>query len=205
MKMGMGMNFFKLSFQTCSATDFVSSWSKCYDEGKYSDQDYERNLNKQGLLTPENVQFLLEWKNAKHLPGKKQSIADTVKSKIAKINEFRQLPKVSDEEFDKFWFFISTIVKSGIVWKVFLLHISRPGDYPIVDQHVLRAWSFLTKKTVEEPEKTLENYKKYRLHFLELARQSGKDLRDIDKALMAFGQFLKSQFFPNEQAYKVSS
>ena len=199
------VHFFKLNSQTCSATDFISFWSKCYDEGKYSDEDYEKNLNRQGLLAPNNIQFLLEWKNAIRLPGKKQAIADTIKNKITKINEFRQFAEVSDEEFEKFWSFISTIIKSGIVWKVFLLHIARPSDYPIVDQHVLRAWSFLTKEKVEEPEKTLENYKKYKSFFFGLATQCGKDLRSVDRALMAFGQFLKSQFLPHERIYKVSS
>ena len=189
------MNFFKLNFQTCSITDFISFWNKCYNEGRYSDKDYEKNLNREGLLTPENVQYLLEWKNANRLPRKKQAIADGIKSKITKVNEFRQMSEVSDDEFEKFWSFISTIVKSGIVWKVFLLHISRPSDYPIVDQNVLRAWRFLVENNVEETKKTLANYRKYRVFFFELATQSGKDLREVDRALMAFGQFLKSQFF----------
>ena len=189
------MEFFKLNFQTCSAIDFISFWSKCYNEGKYSDEDYEENLNKRGLLTTQNVQYLLEWKNANPLSKRKQALADRIKDKVAKINEFRRSSKVTDVEFKKFWSFVSTIIGYGIVWKVFLLHISRPNDYPIVDQHVLRAWNFLTKKRVEEPEQTLENYKKYRVFFFELARQGRKDLRSIDRALMAFGQFLKSQFF----------
>lgn len=189
------MKFFKFDFQMCSATDFISFWNKCYNEGRYSDEDYEKNLNREDLLTPENVQYLLEWKNANRLPRKKQAIADRTKNEITKVNEFRRLSEVSEDKFEKFWSFLSTIVKSGIVWKVFLLHISRPSDYPMVDQHVLRAWSFLTKNKVEDPKKTLENYRKYRIFFFALADQCGKDLRSVDRALMAFGQFLKSQFF----------
>ena len=193
------VNLFKLNFQTCSATDFISFWNGRYNEGKYSDEDYEKNLNRRGFLTPKNVQYLLEWKNAKPLSKRKQALADRTKRQIAKFNKFRSLHEVSEPDFQGFWSFISTIISYGIVWKVYLLHISRPNDFPIVDQHVLRAWNFLTKRRVEEPEQTLENYRRYRFFFFELTKQSGKDPRIVDRALMAFGQFLKSQFFPMEE------
>jgi hypothetical protein len=61
------MTFFKLDVQTCSVADFVSFWSKCYEEGKYPDSDYLENLNRQGLLSPSNLQKLFEWKNARQL------------------------------------------------------------------------------------------------------------------------------------------
>jgi hypothetical protein len=147
------------------ANDFISFWSKCYAEGKYSDEDYEKNLNRRGFLTPKNVQYLLEWKNANPLSKRKQALVDKIKKDITKINMFRSLSKVSDQEFKRFWSFLSTIISYGIVWKVFLLHISRPNDFPIVDQHVLRAWNFLSKRRVEEPEQTLENYRIYRIFF----------------------------------------
>jgi hypothetical protein len=190
------MEFFKLGAQSCSAANFVHFWSKRYDEGEYKDLDYEKNLNRQGLLTKGNIQFLLEWKRGNRLPKQWQSIANRLMQAIDIMNKFRQLPKVSNEEFSDFWSFISTIIESGIVLKVFVLHISRPEDYPIVDQHVLRAWNFLTQKKVEDPKKTLENYRKYRDSFLELTRKSGMNMRSVDRALMAFGQFLNTQFFP---------
>lgn len=183
--------------RTCSVTDFISFWSKCYAEGKYFDEDYEKNLNRTSLLTPQNVQYLLEWKNAKPLSKPKQALADKTKARITELNKFRQTGPITEKEFKEIWNCISKIIRYGFVWKVFLLHISRPTDYPIVDQHVLRAWNFLIKGKVEEPKQNLDNYEKYRIFFFELAKQSGKDLRRVDKALMAFGQFLKSQFFQN--------
>jgi hypothetical protein len=39
------MKFFKLGAQSCSAADFVHFWSKCYDEGKYMDLDYDRSIS----------------------------------------------------------------------------------------------------------------------------------------------------------------
>jgi hypothetical protein len=196
------LGFFKLNIQKCSLTDFIVFWSKCYNEseGKYTDADYEKNLNRQGLLTPENIQYLLEWKNANRLSKAKQKVADGIKERVAKLNEFRQLPTVSDKEFKKFWSLISSLIEYGVVWKVFLLHISRPNDYPIFDQHVLRAWNFLTKQRVEELDKNLENYKEYKSFFLKLEKQYQGNMRDVDRALMAFGQFLQSQFFLDRES-----
>jgi len=40
-------------------------------------------------------------------------------------------------------------MNTGIIWKIFLLHIIDPKRYPIFDQHVYRAYDFLTKnKTI---------------------------------------------------------
>jgi hypothetical protein len=189
------MNFFKLNLEPVSANEFVSNWSKFYNEGKYPDKKYEENLNRNGPLEPHNIQFLLEWKNGKPLPKPKQKIADKVKGEIFVLNEFRRIPKITNEDFEEFWSFVSSIISYGIVWKVFLFHISRPDDYPIVDQHVLRAWKFLTEKQIIEPDQTLENYDKYRDFFFGLAHQSQKDFRSVDQALMTLGQFLNSQFF----------
>ena len=188
------MNFFKLSLEPTSASEFISNWSKLYNEGKFSDEEYEKILNRNGSLKPHDIQFLLEWKNGNPLSKRKQVIADKVKKEISIINEFRQLPNVTDRDFENFWSFVSSVISYGIVWKVFLVHISKPDEYPIVDQHVLRAWSFLTKGKIEEPKQTLQNYQQYRNFFFDLAKQSSKSCRDIDRALMVFGQFLNSQF-----------
>jgi hypothetical protein len=192
--MVIGIDFFKLNIEPASASEFVSNWSKFYNEGKYSDKEYEKSLNRKGLLRPQDIQFLLEWKNGKPLSKPKQAIANNVKRQISKMNEFRGLPKVTNRDFSELWSFVSSIINYGIVWKVFLVHISRPDEYPIVDQHVLRAWKFLTENRIIEPDQTLENYSKYKDFFFSLAQQSQEGLRSVDQALMTFGQFLNSQF-----------
>ena len=71
----------------------------------------------------------------------------------------------------------------GIVYRIFLAHISRPDDFPMVDQHVLRAWNFLVKNKVEEPEQTPDNYLKYREFVKALSVQSGKSFREDPQSL----------------------
>lgn len=189
------MKFIKLSVNPCSLKEFISYWTRCYNEGKYPNTVYEENLNKKGMLQENNIIPLLEWKNGNPLSEYKKQIASTTIKNLKKFNQFRVLAAVTDEDFNQFWSFISTVVKSGLVWRVFLLHIARPTDYPIVDQHVLRAYYFLTHGKVTKPEETLETYLLYKEFFFNIAKESGKEFRELDKALMAFGQFLKSQFF----------
>jgi hypothetical protein len=80
----------------CISSKGAVFWSEYYAEGKYSDRDYEENLTRQGLLVPDTIQFLLEWKNGSRLSPKKQVIGDALKERIDDINRFRQLSEVSD-------------------------------------------------------------------------------------------------------------
>jgi hypothetical protein len=193
------MPYFRLKFEQSTVGDFISSWSKLYDEGEYSETDYQANLNRNGLLKPDNIQYLFLWKNGMKLSAGKQRTPDKAVAKIATLNSFRQLPSVNESDFLKFWQFACSIVGSGLVFRIFLAHIARPDDFPIVDRYVLRAWNFLINNTIEEPEETVVNYLYYREFVLDLKRQSGKSFREIDKALMAFGQFLSTQYFKSLQ------
>lgn len=184
----------KLYVKSCSLEEFVSFWAKLYNEGRYPDSIYENNLRKDGLLQENNIIPLLEWKNGRPLPNTKKKIALKIKQNLEKFNLFRSLKEVGKEDFERFWDFISGIVKTGLVWRVYLLHIARPDDYPIVDQHVLRAYHFLTHCEITEPKQTLETYNSYREFFFKIANESSKEFREVDKALMSFGQYLKSQF-----------
>ena len=188
------MRLVKLDAKPCSLKEFVSFWAQFYDEGKYPDSIYEDNLRRGGILQENNIIPLLEWKNGRPLSNAKKQIAFKIVKDLQEFNQFRSLKKVSAEHFDRFWSFISSIVRTGLVWKVYLLHIARPDDYPIVDQHVLRAHNFLVHGKITEPDQTLETYNSYREFFFKVARESGKEFREVDKALMSFGQYLKSQF-----------
>ena len=188
------MNFMNLNSESTNAKEFISCWSKLYGTGKYSEDDYETNLHLNGLLEKDNVKLLFEWKNNNQLSAKKDIIVNKINDRISKLNDFRRLPKTTQSEFDDFWSFVSSIIGSGIVYKVFVFHISRPDDYPMVDQHVLRGWHFLKTGKIEELKKSPELYLEYRTFVLDMAKQTNRSLREIDKALMAFGQFLISQF-----------
>ena len=188
------IRFVKLDVKPSSLEEFVSFWAQFYDEGRYPDRIYEDNLRKGRLLQKNNIIPMLEWKNGRPLSDAKKQIAFKIVKNLQELNRFRSLKEVDAEHFDRFWSFISGIVRTGLVWKVYLLHIARPDDYPIVDQHVLRAHHFLVHGEITDPDQTLETYNSYRDFFFKIAKESGKEFREVDKALMSFGQYLKSQF-----------
>jgi len=188
------MRFFRFDIVECSDSEFVSFWSRFYEEGKYPDSIYKINLNEGKPLEQANIKSLLEWKNGKPLSGKKKEIAAKAINNLRVFNEFRLLTQVTSTEFERFWRLVCDIVKAKLVWRVFLLHMARPEDYPIVDQHVLRAHHYLTHGEIAEPEQMLQSYESYRTFFRKLVEKTGKEHRQVDKALMCFGQFLKSQF-----------
>lgn len=183
-----------LEKKPCSLKEFIEFWAQFYDEGKYPDSIYEANLNKSGKLQKDNIIPLLEWKNGQPLSKAKRNIAQKVMNNLQKFNDFRALKTVSQEDFKQFWELVSNIVKTGLVWKVYLLHIARLDDYPIVDQHVSRAHRYLTTGKITEPPQTLETYNVYKNFFHRSTKETDKEHREVDKALMTFGQYLASQF-----------
>jgi len=46
---------YKESGKESGIGDFVDFWSLLYDEGRYSDEVYEKNLNRKGLLNEKSA------------------------------------------------------------------------------------------------------------------------------------------------------
>ena len=71
------------------------------------------------------------------LSKKKQiSLEEKIIVKLPLINELKlQNPFRLSDFKEKF--------ESSAVWKIFLLHIIKPDNYPIYDQHINRAYNFI--------------------------------------------------------------
>lgn len=181
-----------------SPTDFVLYWKDQYEEMKYPTEKLERNLNVGGLLGSHNVRELLEWKLA-FLPNQEREelvtkLAPKVCEKLPQFNDFRQLDRVLNGEFEKFWNMCQELTKSvgrGFVIGAYLVFIARPLGYPMADQHVFRAYHFVKYGVVADPLNNLETYMAYRKFFYDFYGVSHNDLRDVDKALWSFGKRLK--------------
>jgi len=190
------MTYYKL-YARCSAQEFVEFWQQFY-QSKISDGVYQANLNLRGDLSEENISLLWRWKNERYgLP-----LIEATKTILSDINAFRRLSHVEGPEERDFWQ-KAFRVSPWIVWQVFLFHMARPQDYPVFDQHVMRAFGALTRgyiyrmpKETRLPCLKYENfcssYSGYRsLFFRMVSEASSPEPKSVDRALWAFGRHLK--------------
>lgn len=190
------MTYYKL-YARCSAREFVEFWQQFY-QSKIPDEVYQANLNLRGDLSQENISLLWRWKNERYgLP-----LIEATKPILSDINAFRRLAHIDSPEERNFWQKASR-VSPGIVWQVFLFHIARPQDYPIFDQHVMRAFLALARgylvrnpRQVRVPcrsyERFCSSYSGYRGFFFKLVDEAGSpESKAVDRALWAFGRHLK--------------
>lgn len=175
-------------------TDFIKFWSQLYYYPSDSDNLYNGAISK--LKYDEiDIEKFFKWKNGMELSIKKQkSFEQNIKSKLPEINMLKAKNDFSLNEFlDKFKNIKTT------VWRIFLLHIIKPEKYPIYDQNIYRTYNFIHNKHNEPSPTSLsergkeEFYIDKYLPFIDSLRTSGIDIRTIDKAFFAFGQFLKTK------------
>jgi hypothetical protein len=88
---------------------------------------------------------------------------------------------------------VPAIWKQGAVYNVFLWHVATNGRRPLIDQHAWRGYRHLIRRgeRCEFPidrESAVRLYTEYEAWF-QSAVAGGFGRRDLDKALMAFGQF----------------
>jgi hypothetical protein len=186
---------FRPGIERWASKEFVEFWKKFFDVKRYPDDMYHTNLNLGKDISQANLVVLLEWKFAfLQSEKRKETVGRWAALYIANLswlNELRRLKEFDDGLFDRS---LEKAVEkiSSIPMAVFLLHIARPAEVPIVDQHVMRAWAFILQGKISDPSKTIEECKEYRQFFYEFCKKSESGARDVDKALMAFGNFLSS-------------
>ena len=208
-------------FNLKEAKQFIDFWAKKYPKTKtkvinngdktiiYLD---ELNLgNRLNRLTEENIKRLLRWKDPRWLTeetlsgpkkGWENEKVTNVLKNLENINAFR-FGKMTKKDFEGK---TKDIFPTGIIWRIFLFHIARPFEYPIADKNVFRACK--THKKVND-QKDWMGYMHYMDYFFEVAISAGiitekpkgdennireivGKLKEVDKALFAFGQFLNT-------------
>jgi hypothetical protein len=170
-----------------SPEDFIAFWASQY---RYAQESlYTDNIGKP--LTPDRIWELFEWKNGSRIAApKRRSIA---RNYIARLSEVRKLPANTDAHA-----FLRLFSSGGAIWRIFWLHCWRHEDFPIYDQHVHRAMSFIEfGKTEEIPNSDTSKERSYLERYLPFHRKFAcSDLRAVDRALWVFGKFIKSTRFP---------
>lgn len=175
-----------LSHNTVNLKEFVSFWSQFYN---YAYEElYTTRIDKK-QFSGEDLIELFKWKNGGNLSAKKQNVLELIIKKLDIIN-------VQKADFCKDTFLAEFKFMKGIIWKIYLLHIIAPREYPIFDQHVCRAFYYIDRDQKEEV--PFNNSEKEKLYFDEYVPFFSKLLKDgisrkkLDEALWAFGKFLKT-------------
>jgi len=173
---------------------FIDFWSRLYTFRNES--IYSKTIIKV-VLEIQDIQNLFEWKNGMRLSDLKQkSLNDKIISKLELINYL----KSKDEfELDLFNYEFKSL---SAVWKIFLLHIIKPKKFPIYDQHIHRTFLFIHKKEFSDlSNASINNKQKGSFYFNEylpfIYDNEIKDLKKLDEAFFAFGQFLNTKDYKN--------
>jgi hypothetical protein len=168
--------------------EFVQFWSKRYIDPR--ERLYAAGINKD-KFSPKDLKVLFEWKNGGKLSKKKMELVESIIDKISVVNSLRE--KYSQAIFNSEFRFIK-----GAIWRIFLLHLINQNKFPVLDQHVYRAYNFLTKGKIKEiPSSNLAKINYYNnvyINFFNGLVGMGVDRKRLDEALWAFGKYLKTPY-----------
>jgi hypothetical protein len=171
-----------------NAEEFVNSWSKSYSYNLES--LYNKNIN----CSLDNYDCFLKmfrWKNG---------IYNVSKKKMETINRFwnsREVllslkKKFNWDDFEKEF----QPNKTSAIWKIFMLHLINPFDFPIFDMHVYRFHQFLSTGEIieiKENQSFKYNYYKetYLPWFLDIRDKNNLDPKKMDECFFKLGQVIK--------------
>ena len=167
-----------------SPGEFVDFWSALYEDPR--EDLYAKSIKRP--LTPKRVGPLFIWKNGGKLSKPKQRSVEH--NFIARLDELHDLPKDTPAET-----FLARFATGGVIWRIFWLHCWQPDRFPIYDQHVHRAMMLIEDREPDELS-AKDDRRKIRLYldrYLTFHRRfAGSDQRSVDRALWAFGKFIKA-------------
>lgn len=169
--------------------EFIDFWSQFYNDSQNLDEKlYCPYISDGGLLKEDSLDKLWLWKMGKYYFTIFKKQIKLIEENKEDIFKFRK--SNSDQEI--LFNFSKRFFPAGLIYQIFLMHICKPEEYPIFDQHVFRAFTFITKKEIVDKPQNIRDYWRYREFISQIYKEYKISLRDIDKGLMAFGQFLKN-------------
>lgn len=167
---------------------------------------YFKNINLNEDLTNENIKELLQWKQQHFVKKYWKSLVEIKEH----INNFRhrELSDPFGPEFIEFYNRIAPISTEGPIIIFFIIHIAKPVVYPIIDQHVIRAFMFFKEGVIHsisnlKKEDLAKNdfvfFKLYVQFFMKIIAECRLPVNDInshrnvDRSLWSCGKYLKAK------------
>lgn len=126
-----------------SIDQFILFWFQQYHD-EIEDSHYTKIIQLRPF-TVEQMQKLFRWKGGARLQQKTVKLVE--KKYLPHIEAINSLPL--DYPASKF---LEDFTGTGAVWGIFLLHCWQPNEYPIYDQNVHRAMTYIRKEKCENIE-----------------------------------------------------
>ena len=184
---------------------FLQFWEDRTAKLDNTQEKYYTNINLHEDLTNKNIEELLQWKQQHFVKQYRKNLVEIKEC----LNDYRhrELTDPFSSEFIEFYNKITLISTEGPIIIFFILHIVKPLVYPIIDQHIVRAFKFFEEGKIHsvsnlKKEELVKNdfafFKDYRQFFMELIDKCGlpvndiKSHRNVDKSLWSCGKYLKA-------------
>ena len=123
--------------------------------------------------------------------GKEKSLQENILNHVVLINQYKKSSSIDLGKFNADFKDVSA------VWRIFLLHTIKPTIYPIYDQHIHRTFNFIHNLNWQSVNNTIPKKTKldfYYNTYLPYVQNLGViDLKAMDEAFFAFGQFLNTR------------
>jgi hypothetical protein len=179
-------------YQPCEAnlSEFIQFWRRVYGDDD-TERLYHDNIRRE--LTEQRILDLFKWKNGGRLSApKERSVRENF---VEHRHELEQLQP--DQPIQNL---LANFPNGGVIHRIFWLHCWCPDHFPIYDRHVHRARAFILMGEPQEipPDDCakIASYIEYVPFHQEFNATDIPDVdlaqdRTVDKALWAFGKFLK--------------
>jgi hypothetical protein len=167
------------SIEFNSLDQFLDHWSTKYRDPKFPDRAIDDPYIGRCPFTSSALLHLFEWKNGSALSSRKRH----------SIEQHYPLSYPRNQLARRY---LDPKAEGGAIWNIFYMHCVNPHRWPIFDQHTFRAMHFMQTGDIKElPSHKPSIYEFYQREYIPFVRHLNSDRRKIDKALFAFGQFLK--------------
>lgn len=114
--------------------------------------------------------------------------------------------KIPDELTENQPHVISCLMKTpgfGFIWALFVAHICKPTVFPLYDQHVYRAFRYITSNGTQNPNLAPAQWSEfieYCKFFNECLEKCGKNYWELDQALWVYGKSIKQKTVRTESS-----
>lgn len=183
--------YFSVEISMNSCKEFVDYWKKKY---RYPNETvYKCHIGEDLTREYESLEKLFVWKFGRGglFPSQQINIdkkIEWLKSDSVKNCTNKQIIEKAENKY-------LNRKEGGAIWNIFFLHCLDREKWPIYDQHTYRAMKFIKTGEIPEDENNdYEKYENYRKKYIPFFKSMVEECkpREVDKALFAFGKFLKT-------------